>query len=308
MPVKKTEKYDSKKKENQEKQWSKKILKDIESGTKRKVVVKRRKSDLKPTRASAVAIVSQANRAKKQALIEKISSKELPPKKIESSSDTKIPLRVWTLFWCSLLLFCVSFYQAYIRPQLEDSFSVDSKVFESVDKNHYAEERVQYSEDYNDNEANYLGNDGLDNGSETIEDAWIYVPTTAIEVIEEFFRRLSNNHFDDAFSLFTPSLQRSSEIRQHFTSFRMAPFIDWIEWWRLEPTNFEYKSTSSYWKDRYSFDLTYVLKSNQERYEETREFVIDSTGNEPKIWSVVCVSKKCSYHPIFWPENFGMVE
>ena len=39
-----------------------------------KVVVKRRKLDLTPTKASAVAIASQANRAKKQALIERMES------------------------------------------------------------------------------------------------------------------------------------------------------------------------------------------------------------------------------------------
>ena len=65
----------------------------------KKVVVKRRKVDLVPTRASAVAIASQANRAKKQALIEKVaSSKTLPIRKTESSSDTKIPVWVWTFF------------------------------------------------------------------------------------------------------------------------------------------------------------------------------------------------------------------
>lgn len=85
----------------------------------KKVIVKRRKVDLVPTRASAVAIASQANRAKKQALIEKVaSSKTLPVKKAESSSDTKIPVWVWTFFGCSLLLFCVAFYQVIIRPQL----------------------------------------------------------------------------------------------------------------------------------------------------------------------------------------------
>ena len=65
----------------------------------KKVVVKRRKTDLKPTKASAVAIVSQANRAKKQALIEKVAASEnILPTKMESSNDTKIPLWVWIFF------------------------------------------------------------------------------------------------------------------------------------------------------------------------------------------------------------------
>ncbi len=53
----------------------------------------------------------------------------------------------------------------------------------------------------------------------------IQAPTTAVETIEEFFRRLSNREFDEAYSLLSPSMQRSSEIREHFTSFRMSPFV-----------------------------------------------------------------------------------
>ena len=47
---------------------------NIKNDAEKKVVVKRRKVELKPTKASAVAIASQANRAKKQALIERMAS------------------------------------------------------------------------------------------------------------------------------------------------------------------------------------------------------------------------------------------
>ena len=73
---------------NNEKSKTSKI--EIRTNVK-KTVVKRRKSDLKPTRASAVAIVSQANRAKKQALIEKIATSDVVMYHKSSSSDTKIP-------------------------------------------------------------------------------------------------------------------------------------------------------------------------------------------------------------------------
>ena len=61
----------------------------------KKVVVKRRKLDLTPTRASAVAIASQANREKKQALIDKLASEDRVFKREDSS---KIPLWVWIFF------------------------------------------------------------------------------------------------------------------------------------------------------------------------------------------------------------------
>jgi hypothetical protein len=68
----------------------------------------------------------------------------------------------------------------------------------------------------------------MDNSGELGAQTDNYVPTvpeTAIETIEEYFKRLSAKEFDMAFDLFSPTLQRLSEIKEHFTSFRMNPFI-----------------------------------------------------------------------------------
>ena len=104
MPTKSTKtttKSESKTLKSSEKKVSSKISekKIIEKkDSTKKVVVKRRKTDLKPTRASAVAIVSQANRAKKKALIEKVAKSDVTPKMKDETSDTRIPLRVWVFF------------------------------------------------------------------------------------------------------------------------------------------------------------------------------------------------------------------
>ena len=130
MPVKKTIKISSKTFKDSEKEVTLKVLskKDKEKDAK-KVVVKRRKVELKPTKASAVAIASQANRAKKQALIERVSNSDIPTRQV-SSSDTKIPVWVWVFFGCSLMLFCISFYQAIIRPQIEsENVVIDDSIY-----------------------------------------------------------------------------------------------------------------------------------------------------------------------------------
>ena len=120
MPIKSTKtatKTGSKSLKSSSKISENKVLEKKDSA--KKVVVKRRKIDLKPTKASAVAIVSQANRAKKKALIEKVANSDIVPSSTTVPSDNKIPLWVWIFFGCSLLLFCVSFYQAIIRPQIQ---------------------------------------------------------------------------------------------------------------------------------------------------------------------------------------------
>ena len=304
MPIKSTKstiksdsKFEKALKKNQSESNPKKT--EDKKNTTKRVIVKRRKVDLVPTRASAVAIASQANRAKKQALIEKVESWESKQSRIINKDDTKIPLWVWMFFWCSLLLFCVSFYQAIFRPQLDKKREVlEKKDISWIDSEDTNENLYQEVENIVD-ETNIQTESGNEDNLE--------VPETATEVIEEFFVRLSNRNFDEAFDLLIPALRSSSEIQQHFTPFRMIPFLDWIEWWKLIPSNFQYVSSPDYWKDRYNFDLSYVLISDQSNYDEIWEFTVNTKWSEPKISSIRCVTSKCSYHPIFWPENFGLM-
>ena len=277
--------------------------------TSKKVVVKRRRTDLKPTRASAVAIAAQANRVKKQALIEKMSkSVNIPFENKEQRSEEKIPTWIWIFFWCSLLLFCISFYQVILRPQMWNE-NVNIQDIEWVDSDNEIKDGSQSIE--NDEDENldyeYKDEDIVEIDDNQKENYWIEIPQTASDVINEYFSRLSGRDFDWAFDLMIPALRGYPDIRNHFTAFRMDPFLDWVEWWRLSPKNIQYIKSPSYWKDLYKFDLSYTLKSNQEVYEETWEFGINTSSWEPKISSIRCISSKCSYHPIFWPENFGLM-
>ena len=303
MATKKTTKSSSKKNKVSDK---KEVLNtENKKDSNKKVVVKRRKVDLVPTKASAVAIASQASRAKKQALIERVASSEIPYKR-PSSSDTKIPLWVRMFFWCSLLLLCVSFYKAMIYPQLEKNNEFVDQGISWVDENVKLNDDELVIDENTDIDNEVIWSDNL--GQNEIEDVqWLNIPENAKDTIAEFFNRLSDRNFDDAFELMIPVLRNSSEIKEHFTAFRMNPFLDWIEWWRLTPTNFQYIKSPSFWKDVYNFDLLYVLNSDQSEYEETWEFTVNTQWDFPRISSIRCVTPKCSYHPIFWPENFGLM-
>ena len=202
-------------------------------------------------------------------------------------------------FWCSLLLFCISFYNAIIYPQLHE---------EQIDESIEFLARWVENDDYIENgNVDIYGGQSSDGNVATVEEPVVKVPETATETIEEFFNRLSNRQFDEAFDLMLPALRNASEIRDHFTSFRMNPFLDWIENWKLVPMNFKYVNSTAHWKDVYNFDLSYILKSDKSEYNETWEFTVNTQWNEPKISSIRCMTSKCSYHPIFWPENFGLM-
>jgi len=261
----------------------------------KKGVIKRRTSDLTLSRASATAIVSQANHARKETIHQRVASSKDVVDNNNNDSSRKIPLRVWIFFWGSLLLFCISFYQAVIRPQLD---------VEIINNQVWIEDNSGIIVNNTNNEN---ANDSQESDSILISDDTLDLSTVP-GVINAFFSYLSNRDFDNTFNLMIPALQRSSEIREHFTAFRIVPFLDWIEWWVLTPYNFQYISTSTYWRDKYSFDLSYTLASSKEKYDETREFVVDTKWDAPKITNIVCTTPKCSYHPIFRPENFGLMK
>ena len=96
-----TSKKNTKESDTKKKTTAKKNKEPVETKeSEKKVVIKRRKKDLTPTKASATAIISQANRAKKQALIEKLSEEKMPQtREVERKpSSSKVPLWVRLLF------------------------------------------------------------------------------------------------------------------------------------------------------------------------------------------------------------------
>lgn len=310
MPTKKTKKSGLKTSVKSEKTKiinEKKVKVESESEVKKdvtkKVVIKRRKTDLKPTRASAVAIASQANRAKKQALIEKVANSDINQSGENVASNTKIPLWARIFFGCSLLFFCISFYRAVIlRPQVEIKAANDT-VENSVSLGDFSEVKGEewdlwLSDDIE--EDNILG-------MQSVNQNIISNPQTPEELIQSFFAYMSDWKFDESFALFDSSAQKDQKIRWYFGAFKMQPFFEWIEWKSIIPQNIQ-KTTGVYkWKNIYKFDISYILESTHEQYDETWEFVPSTYAWEWKISRIYCVSSKCWNHPIFWPEDFGLM-
>ncbi len=276
---------------------------EMKKNTTKKVVVKRRKVDLKPSRASAVAIASQANRAKKQALIEKVANSDINQNKQNVASNAKIPLWAWIFFGCSLMFFCISFYQAVIlRPQVEIKMAEDS-VENSVSLGNLSEidgEKldVELSDDIEENNVVKKPDENQNIVSN---------PQTPEELIQSFFAYMSDWKFDESFELFDSSAQNDQKIRWYFGAFKMQPFFEWIEWKSIEPQNIQKTAGVYKWKNIYKFDISYILESTHEQYDETWEFVPSNYAWKWKISRIYCVSSKCWSHPIFWPEEFGLM-
>ena len=84
-------------------------------------------------------------------------------KKSDKSSNTQVPLWVWIFFGVSLLLFCVAFYQAIIRPQLEDKLDVSmmsNDYWDGESKGDFVTPENESSGTLN--QVNTLGNEDMD--------------------------------------------------------------------------------------------------------------------------------------------------
>lgn len=250
----------------------------------KKVVVKRRTSDLTPTKASAAAIVARAQRVKNQ-------ESGFESHIVKKDKDTKIPMGVRVFFWCAMLLFSVAFYKAIINPQLD---------VDIVDKNVDNVNSQNVVDLWNSNEGEIIA-------EQESESENLYENEDPTGCIISFFDRLSNQDFDGLFQMLDGSLQRSQEMKDHFTSFRISPFLAWIQWNKVEPKNIQYKWKTVAWNDEYNFDLSYVLVSNNVQYDESWKVIIKNIDWNLKIASIMCETPKCSFHPIFWPENFGLM-
>ncbi len=274
-------------------------------GSTKKVVVKRRKVDLAPSKASAVAIASQANRAKKQALLEKMMASDNYQSKnedvVNNDNKTKIPLWVWIFFGFSLLLFCVSFYWTRIRPQLETeviNIPTNEDIYRSVDE----DGNIVW-------EVSLAGLNSAGTPSEALaNNEIIETPQDAAQLIQSFFGYMSNGEFDKSFDLFDTRAQRDANIKQYFGESKMSPFFQWIEWKSIIPQNIQKTSDTYKWKDVYTFDISYSLASTHEQYDETWEFVAGDADWEWKIFRIYCITSQCSKHPIFRPEKFGLMK
>lgn len=304
----KTQRNSSVKKDTKKKVLDNKSKKNKEIGkseSKQKVVVKRRKKELTPTKASATAIISQANRAKKQALIQKLTEEKKfsTAENKENTGSSKVPLRVRIFFGCSLLLFCISFYHAIIRPQLEQEL-VDVPTDDNIYWNSNTEEyNIEWDVNLSD-----IG-DAKDKNDNNLKEYKHIVqnPQNAAELIETYFAYMSEWMFEESFALFDDKTQNDKNIRDHFSAFRMSPFFEWIEWKSIIPQNIQKTSESYKWKDVYTFDISYKLASTQEQFDETRKFATTDNDWNPKILMLYCVSNGCWRHPIFWPEDFGLM-
>ena len=307
MPQKSTKQTTTTKKNTKEsdikkKTTAKKVKQSREpKEAEKKVVIKRRKKDLTPTKASATAIISQANRAKKQALIEKLSEEEMPIKQEvkNNTSSSKVPLRVRILFWWSLLWFCVAFYLAIIHPQIErngDDIQVSEDFYWSSDTK---EEKSVWDADLSviSNEKN----DEIEENKIVENDNIIENPQNPEELIQSYFAYMSHWKFDESFALFDNRAQNDQNIKKYFAASQMEPFFGWIEWKSIVPKNIQKTARVYRWKDVYTFDISYTSSSTHEQYDETWEFVPDEYDWERKISRIYCVSSKCWNHPIFWP-------
>ena len=179
-------------------------------------------------------------------------------------------------------------YYAILRPQFIDPANQQNKPTTNANNNSYNQE----------------GNQNTENTAQlpVIEES------SGSVFLKEFYRQLSNKNITGIVDLMDKPLKSSSEIRRIFSEYRIAPFIDGIEHHQISPENIELISTSNAGVEEYRYNINYKLADSDQTFAETRLTKIKFTDNGPKVASILCESKRCSYNPFFRPESYGLIK
>ncbi|MDR0859584.1 MAG: hypothetical protein LBO09_00975 [Candidatus Peribacteria bacterium] len=208
--------------------------------------------------------------------------------KVHKKEPNKIPVRVRVFFGLSLLLFCVALYQAILRPSLTqntpDEPTTTPEIIVSDNQNEWGEvEQTQLPE--------------------------FTAQTAGGQFLQQFYQTFSQKDSTALLALFDAPLQKSAEIRQFFSNYKIVPFIDNISNNSVSPENIELLSTSPSGVEEYRYNINYHLVPTNEDFAETRVAKVRFTeNNEGKIASIRCESTRCSYNPFFRPESYGLIK
>lgn len=237
----------------------------------------------------------QTNAKKKAELVKKLALQAEEIKtptalssKANKKESNKIPTWVWIFFWCSLLLFCISLYMAFLRPKIQQPIEQpNDKEQEIIISNH--------EEDINDSNNTQPKNDEIKEQNSQ----------AGQEALSEFYQKFSSKDTKELQKLFDSPLQKSTDIQKFFSEYKITPFIDNIEGNSISPENIELLSTSPSGVEEYQYNINYKL--NNQEFSELRKAKIRYTTEGAKIASIHCESHRCSYNPFFRPESYGLI-
>ncbi|MDR0607276.1 MAG: hypothetical protein LBG52_02755 [Candidatus Peribacteria bacterium] len=192
--------------------------------------------------------------SQKAAFIKKMATQaetQLQPTK-RSKETQKIPLRVRVFFGASLLLFCIAFYQAILRPMLNFTpANAPTNIPEII-----------VSDNENEWIASQLTPDPLPPTS-TLQ-------TSGEQFLQQFYQTMSQKDIATLTTLFDAPLQKSTEIKQFFSAYKITPFIENITHNRILPEQIELLATSPSGVEEYRYQLNYHLDPTNQDFAETR--------------------------------------
>ncbi|MDR3169891.1 MAG: hypothetical protein LBU27_09475 [Candidatus Peribacteria bacterium] len=192
------------------------------------------------------------------ASIKKIATQteaQLQPAKLSKGSQ-KIPMRVRVFFGVSLLVFCIALYQAILRPALNSAVAnMPTTIPEII---------------ISDNEEEWIASQLTP--TETTQGS-------GEQFLQQFYQTFSQKDITTLTTLFDAPLQKSTEIKQFFSAYKITPFIDNITANSILPEQIELLTTSPSGVEEYRYHLNYHLESTDQDFAETRVAKVKYTEN-----------------------------
>lgn len=266
---------------------------------------------------TSVKKLSTEQTRKKEEFISKVALAAIQQERTLPSSPKKvtkkIPVWVWIFFGASLLLFCISLYQALLFPQLTTSNQSSLTPTQNMGTNEgilssNQEETIFPLFENEEDTTAWTENDSLTLlGS--VESTVTDEDYQNIALIQNFYSLVSAKDIEGLRNLFDTPMKNSSNIRSIFSNYKISPFIDNIRGNKIQPTNISLIDTSDSGTKEYEYMLTYTLETSDQtqEFDELWKIKIRTENGEQKIGSIWCESYRCSYNPFFWPEAYGLI-
>ena len=151
---------------------------------------------------------------------------------------------------------------------------------------------------YNDNSGNFVSIETLEtNDTQDIDEP--KNNDENIVLIETFYEKINKKDFDSISPLIDKYLKENNSFKMYYSSSWLTNFLNKIYNNEIYVTNINkvpYEKTNV---QRYTYDVKYVLNSDQKLHQEQRQIDVVNRNWEHLIWSIMCITTWCSRMPFF---------
>lgn len=205
--------------------------------------------------------------------------------------------------FCCVIFFLFSICIFFIQKFKENNtnklqFSDTSNSTTDNIENLNDEDNIKLEIWYNDNSGNFIWLETLDT-NDTKNEVTTENNDENITLIKTFYKTINKKDFDSIKSITDKYLRDNNSFKTYFNANRLTNFLNKIHNNEIYITDIKEIEYTKENVQRYTYNLKYVLNSDQKLHQEQRQIDVVDRNWEHLIWSIMCITTWCSKMPFF---------